>query len=75
MASRHACFQLACVFPVGLLDATADSSPPAAWIFSNMKLIAVIGGAIAAGAIALMVGLAVVDCCVERSAHSKVTAE
>jgi hypothetical protein len=40
-----------------------------------MKLIAVIGGAIAAGAIALMVGLAVVDCCVERSVHSKVAAE
>jgi hypothetical protein len=67
--------QLACVFPAGLLGPTSDSAPPAAWIFSNMKLIAVIGGAIAAGAIALMVGLAVVDCCVERSVHSKVAAE
>jgi hypothetical protein len=63
------------MFAAGILDPTADSSPPAAWIFSNMKLIAVIGGAIAAGGIALMVGLAVVDCCVERTARSKVAAE
>lgn len=39
-----------------------------------MKLLAVMGGAIAAAGLALMTGLAVVDCCFERSAQKKVAA-
>lgn len=58
----------------GILDVTAGKEPPAAWIFSNMKLVAVIGGAISAAAIAAMVGLSLVDCCMDRSHSSKVAA-
>ena len=65
--------QLVCAC-AGFLDVNTDSQPPVDWIFSHMKLVAVIGGAIAAAAIALMGGLAVVDCCLEGSAHNKVAA-
>lgn len=40
-----------------------------------MKLLALIGGAIAAAGLALMGGLAVVDCYVEKTSHAKVAAD
>jgi hypothetical protein len=43
-------------------------------MFDNMKLLAVIGGAIAASGLALMSGFAIVDCCCDRSAQKKVAA-
>jgi hypothetical protein len=39
-----------------------------------MGLLAAIGGAIAAAGMALMSGLAIVDCCCERAAVKKVAA-
>lgn len=61
--------------PAGILEvATSANQPPVAWIFSNMKLVAVIGGAIAAAAITALSGLAILDCCFDRSARKKVAA-
>lgn len=62
------------IMPAGILDVTPVNQPPVAWIFSNMKLVAVIGGAIAAAGIALMIGLALLDCCFSRAARKKVAA-
>lgn len=60
--------------PAPPLCRPCGSAPPVAWAFLNMRLLAVIGGAIAAAGIALMSGLAMMDCCFERAAKKKVAA-
>lgn len=52
----------------GLVEVGSPQQPGVSWLFSNMKLLALIGGAIAAAGAAAMVGLAVLDCCLERKA-------
>jgi hypothetical protein len=58
-----------------VLDVTTEPQPGVSWIFSNMRLMAVVGGAITAAGIASIAGLVVLDCCLNSSSSNKVVAE
>lgn len=45
----------------------AHNQDPVSWIFEHMKLVAIIGAAISAAGVVLIVGLSIVDCLVNSS--------
>lgn len=45
------------------VEIVAAQQEPVTWIFAHMKLVVIIGGAISAAGVVLILGLTLVDCC------------